>query len=120
MKKVNLEVIRKELYSNLKEMFFGAFYQMTEFAKVCYDETNPKTVRIKTLYNTLEIKRKRPFSNYENTFYITVEKTGVYCFFANTDDNCYDYQWYISYYDCKNKAVLYMKVAQRLTIDLIP
>ena len=119
MRKVNLEVIRKELYSNLQEMFFGAFYHMREFSKVCYDEQNPKTVRIKTLYDTLEIKRSKPFSNYERTIYITVEETGVYCFFANTDDKCYDYQWDVSYSDCKNKSILYMKVAQKLTMLLL-
>ena len=71
------------------------------------------------VYDTLEIKRSKPFSNYERTIYITVEETGVYCFFANNDDKCYDYQWDISYSDCKNKSVLYMKVAQKLTMLLL-
>ena len=139
MRIINLEVIRKELYSNLQEMFFGAFYHMSELSKVYFDDcdtNNVKTLydtlelskvyfddcdtnKVKTLYDTLEIKRIKPFSDYECTIYITVEKTGVYCFFANTENKCYDYQWYVSYSDCKKKVVLYMKVAQQITLQLL-
>ena len=143
MRKVNLEVIRKELYNNLSEMFFGAFYHMSELSKVYFDDcdTNKYKVKtlydtlelskvyfddcdtnkykVKTLYDTLEIKRIKPFSDYEYTIYITVEKTGVSCFFANTENKCYDYQWYVSYSGCKNKTVLYMKVVQQLTMQIL-
>lgn len=118
MKKVNLEVIRKELYTNLQEMFFGAFYHMTEFSKVCYDEENYKTVRIKTLYDTLEIKRSKPFSDYEYSFYITVEDDSINCYRANADDKCFDWQWCVYYSDVKNRTLLFMEVAKKLTMTL--
>ena len=119
MRKANLEIIRKELYSNLSEMFFGAFYHMSELSKVYFDDCDTNKYKVKTLYDTLEIKRIKPFSDYEYTIYITVEKTGVYCFFANTENKCYDYQWYVSYSGCKNKTVLYMKVVQQLTMQIL-
>ena len=73
---------------------------------------------VKTLYDVLEIKIRKPFSNFERTFYITLDKEGVYGFFVNTDNKCYDYQWYVGYSDCKNKTVLYMEVVKKLTMLL--
>ena len=115
MRKVNLEVIRKELYTNLSEMYFGSFYHMCELSKVYFKECETNKYKVKTLYDVLEIKISKPFSNFESTFYITLDEEGVYCFFVNTDNKCYDYQWYVGYSDCKNKTVLYMEVVQKLT-----
>ena len=118
MRKVNVEVIRKELYTNLSEMYFGAFYQMRELSKVYFNECKTNKNKVKTLYDVLEIKIRKPFSNFERTFYITLDKEGVYGFFVNTDNKCYDYQWYVGYSDCKNKTVLYMEVVKKLTMLL--
>lgn len=119
MRKVNLEVIRKELYSNLQEMYFGAFYHMTELDRTYYDKCETNTFRIKKLSNCLEIKYSKPFSNYEYAFYITVEDDGVYCYRANGDYKCFDWKWEVYYTDVKNKAVLYMEVVQKLTMQLL-
>lgn len=118
MRKVNLEVIRKELYSNLQEMFFGAFYDMSELDSTYYDKCETNTFRIKQLSNCLEIKRSKPFSNYEYTFYITVENDGVHCHRANGDDKCFDWIWGVYFSDTKNKTLLFMVVAKKLTIIL--
>ena len=118
MRKVNVEVIRKELYTNLSEMSFGAFYDTRELSKVYFKECETNKYKVKTLYDVLEVKIRKPFSNFERTIYITLDKEGVYCFFVNTDNMCYDYQWYIDYSDCKNKTLLYMEVVQKLTMLL--
>lgn len=101
MKKVNLEVIRKELYSNLSEMFFGAFYHISDKFDNYFGEM-------------IEIKRRKPFSNYEYSIQITVQENAIYCFREYSD-----FQWCIYYSDCKNKTVLYMKVVQQLTMQLL-
>ena len=118
MRKVNLEVIRKELYNNLKEMYFGAFYHISEFSKVYFNECETNKYKVRTLYDVLEIKIRKSFSNFERTAYITLDEAGVCCFFVNTDNKCYDYQWYVGYSECKNKTVLYMEVTKKLTISL--
>lgn len=115
MRKINVEVIRKELYTNLSEMSFGAFYHTRELSKVYFKECETNKYKVKTLYDVLEIKISKPFSNFERTIYITLDKEGVYCFFVNTDNKCYDYQWYVDYSDCKNKTLLYMEVVKKLT-----
>ena len=115
MRKVNVEVIRKELYTNLSEMYFGEVSHMRELSKVYFKECETNKYKVKTLYDVLEIKIKKPFSNFEHTIYITLDEEGVYCFSVNTDNKCYDYQWYAGYSDCKNKTVLYMEVIKKLT-----
>ena len=118
MRKVNLEVIRKELYSNLQEMFFGAFYHMSELDRTYYYKCETNTFKIIKLSNCLEIKRSKPFSDYEYSFYITVEDDSVNCYRSNADDKCFDWQWCVYYADVKNRNHLFMEVTKYLTMTL--
>ena len=118
MKKVNLEVIRKELYTNLKEMCFVAFYHMEELSETYYDRCETNTFKIIKLSDCLEIKRSKPFSNYKYNFYITVEDNSINCYRTNADDKCFDWQWCVYYSDVKNRTLLFMEVAKKLTMTL--
>ena len=112
MRKVNLEVIRKELYSNLQEMYFGSFYHMSALDRTYYGKCE-----IIKRSNCLEIKRCKPFSDYEYSFYITVETNSINCYRA-TDDKSFDWQWCVYYSDVKNKTLLFMEVTKKLTMTL--
>ena len=107
MRKVNLEVIRKELYSNLQEMFFGAFYKF-------FNETDSM------LGDIIRIHRSKPFSDFEYDIFIMFEDSGLYCYREdNNNDGDFSFQWVVYFSDCKNKTVLYMKVAQQLAMQLL-
>lgn len=105
MRKVNLEVIRKELYTNLCEMFFGAFYKF-------FNESDSM------LGDIIRIHRSKPFSDFEYDIFIMFEESGLYCYRDNNDGD-FIFQWVIYFSECKNITVLYMKVAQQLTMQLL-
>ena len=119
MRNVNLEKIRKELYTNLNEMYFGTFYHMTELKNIYYDICETNEFKLKKLSNCLEIKHSKAFSDYEYSFYITVEDYGVHCYSNNSDDKCFNFKWCVYYADVKNRTQLFMEVVKKLTMELL-
>lgn len=119
MRKVNLEVIRKELYNNLSEMYFGAFYHMNTLLSTQYDECETNTFKTIKLSNCLEINRSNPFNDYVYSFYITVENNSINCYRSNADEKCFDWKWCVYYADVKNKTQLFMVVTKKLTMTLL-